>query len=281
MIQFTWIRDVFTLVSDRIQRLFQRASFWSIPAMLKQTIQSSFISQLTDPMAVMESFEHIPGVFVLVKDVEGRFIYANTATCLRLGVQSVNELVGKKDSDFIPNDLVKDFRNDDLIVFKTRKPLLNRLEVWLDEQRQLQWFLTTKLPLKGKNGRCIGVLVIIRRHEEKRSHHTIKEVTDAVAFIRANLHRVLTSAELARSVGVSERNLYRKFQQTLGVPPSEVMLRIRTEAAAERLLLSNDPLSEIGLAHGFCDQSAFTRHFRKRTGLTPKQFRLRYQNARP
>lgn len=53
------------------------------------------------------------------------------------------------------------------------------------------------------------------------------------------------------------------------------MLRLRIQSAAEALVKTAAGISEIAIDHGFCDQSAFTQQFRKRTGMTPRQFRLR------
>lgn len=72
------------------------------------------------------------------------------------------------------------------------------------------------------------------------------------------------------------RTLYRKIHQSLGVTPYELMLRIRIESAAEALIQTKDKVIDIARAHAFCDQSAFTQHFRKRVGMPPKQFRLRH-----
>jgi AraC-like DNA-binding protein len=55
------------------------------------------------------------------------------------------------------------------------------------------------------------------------------------------------------------------------------MLRMRIQAAAEALARTHDSIDRIAFAHGFCDQSAFTQQFRKRTGLTPRQFRSRHR----
>lgn len=238
-------------------------------------LQKQFYARMAGPQTFTSLFDHMPGVFFLVKDAEGRFITANTATRERLGARSEEAFVGTTDSDYLSGELVKDFRADDLRVIRSGKPLLNRLEAWLDEQGQLQWFLTTKLPIKGTNGKCIGVIAVIRRYDEQRLHHTTKEVADAVAFLRANLGRVKTVAELARGAGVSERSFHRKLQQALGITPHELILRVRIEVAAKVLATSLAPISEIAIDHGFCDQSAFTRHFRRRTGQTPKQFRTR------
>jgi transcriptional regulator GlxA family with amidase domain len=155
--------------------------------------------------------------------------------------------------------------------------LINRLEVWYDEQRTLKWFLTTKVPLRGKNGKIIGLMGFTRRDEGRSRHQPSSEVTLIVSHIQKNTNRILSTAELARECGLSERTLYRKIHQALGVTPYELMLRIRIESAAEALIQTTDKVIDIAQAHAFCDQSAFTQHFRKRIGLTPKQFRKRHQ----
>jgi PAS domain S-box-containing protein len=245
--------------------------------MASADLQQRFFAQIADPQAFSALFEHLPGVFFLVKDLHGRFMAANTATRERLGATDPERFIGSTDADYLPNELAQHFLHDDATVIRSGQPLLNRLEAWFDEQGQVQWFLTNKLPVLGRNGRCIGVMAIIRRYDERRAHHSIQEVAHAVAFIRANLHRALTTADLAKAIRVSERNLHRKLHQALGVTPHELMLRLRTEAAGERLATSHDTIAKIAVDHGFYDQSAFTKHFRQRTGLTPRAFRRRHQ----
>ena len=171
----------------------------------------------------------------------------------------------------------KAYRADDALVFRTGKPLINRLEVWYDEQRTLTWFLTTKVPLRGKNGKIIGLMGLTRRDEGRSRHQPSSEVTLIVSHIQKNTSRILSTVEPARECGLSQRTLYRKIQQALGVTPYELMLRIRIESTAEALIQNADKVIDIAQAHAFCDQSAFTQHFRKRIGLTPKQFRMRHQ----
>ena len=55
-------------------------------------------------------------------------------------------------------------------------------------------------------------------------------------------------------------------------------LNVRIGKGAVQLVHAvRDKVIDIATAHGFCDQSAFTQHFRKRIGMTPKQFRMRHQ----
>jgi AraC-like DNA-binding protein len=38
---------------------------------------------------------------------------------------------------------------------------------------------------------------------------------------------------------------------------------------------TSEPIADIALTCGFCDQSAFTQHFRRHMGLTPAAYRKR------
>ncbi len=243
--------------------------------MASPRLQAEFFARIADPQAVREIFEHLPGVFFFVKDDQGRHIAANSATYARFGIKGEEELVGAMDEKFFPPEVAKAYREDDQRVIRSGKPIINRLEVWYDEQHRLDWFLATKLPVRDRRGKVIGVMGITRRDEDRLRHHDVREVTEAVRMARENVHRVLGTAELARTVGLSERQLHRKIKAALGLSPYELLLRTRVQAAAEVLARTSTPISEVALDHGFCDQSAFTQQFRKRTGMTPKEFRQR------
>lgn len=241
-------------------------------------IQTDFFDRMADPQGIRAIFEHMPGVFFFVKDAQGRHIAANSATFERFGIRGERELVGAMDEKFFPAEVAKAFREDDQKVIRSGKPLINRLEVWYDEQHRLDWFLTTKLPVRDKKGAVIGVMGITRRDEERMRHHDVREVTAAVQYARKHCDRAVTTAELAKAAGVSERHLHRKLRAALGLSPYELVLRSRIQAAAEALARTSAPIIEVALNHGFCDQSAFTQQFRKRTGMTPREFRRRHQS---
>jgi PAS domain S-box-containing protein len=242
--------------------------------MIQTRMQKEFFARIGDPQEVRRILEHLPGVFFFVKDEQGRFMAANTATCVRCGIKGERELIGSTDADFLPPEVARAYREDDKKVIRSGKPLINRLELFYDEQHRLDWFLTTKLPLRDRRGKVIGVIGVARRDEKRMAQHDMLGVTAAVKFARDHRHRVSTPAELARAVSVSERQLYRNLQAALGVSPYELLLRTRIQSAAEELAQSSRPIIEIALGHGFCDQSAFTQQFRKRIGQTPREFRL-------
>lgn len=237
-------------------------------------IQKEFFARVADRQAIRMMLEHLPGVFFFVKDTQGRFMAANSATCARCGRRDERDLIGHSDADFMPPEIAKAYRDDDLKVICSGKPLINRLELFYDEQRGLDWFLTTKLPMLDRRGKVIGVMGMTRRDEERLNHGDVREVIEATRFARENRHRVTHAVDLANALNMSVRQLSRRLRATLGVSPYELLLRTRIQAAAEELATTSKSIVEVAIDHGFCDQSAFTQQFRKRIGQTPREFRL-------
>ena len=79
--------------------------------------------------------------------------------------------------------------------------------------------------------------------------------------------------ELARLVGLSARQFDRKFQEAFGIPPQQFVFKTRILAACDELADLGQPIAEVALGLGFCDQSSFTRHFRRHMGVTPLRYR--------
>jgi AraC family transcriptional regulator len=94
-------------------------------------------------------------------------------------------------------------------------------------------------------------------------------------FIRENLNNGISLKEMADAAGdVSPYHFSRLFKQATGFSPYQFLIECRV-LAAQQLLRAQRGLSlgEIAFRCGFADQSSFTRCFRQRTGLTPKQYR--------
>jgi AraC-like DNA-binding protein len=81
-------------------------------------------------------------------------------------------------------------------------------------------------------------------------------------------------AELAQLAGLSTYHFLRTFKRVTGVTPHQWILRARLRDAAQRLVASRTPITEIALDVGFEDLSNFIRSFRAEFGVSPSRYRI-------
>lgn len=82
-----------------------------------------------------------------------------------------------------------------------------------------------------------------------------------------------TVAEMARSAGLGQSRFHALFRATIGQSPKQAQLTRLFDEAAEQLVKTALPVSEIAYALGYQNASSFNRQFRRRFGLTPSEFR--------
>lgn len=100
-------------------------------------------------------------------------------------------------------------------------------------------------------------------------------------FIDQHLGRCIRTKELASLLSLSTSYFSHLFKQTMRMTPLMYVTARRIEAAEQYMLCSECSLSEIALSHGFCDQSHFSRVFKRETGLSPQIWRKLYSGATP
>ncbi|HEX4945545.1 MAG TPA: AraC family transcriptional regulator [Blastocatellia bacterium] len=83
----------------------------------------------------------------------------------------------------------------------------------------------------------------------------------------------LSLSEVARNVGVHPVHLAQSFHKTYASTVGEYVRKLRIDYACRELMLSDRPIVEIALTAGFCDQSHFTRTFKRLIGISPTQYR--------
>jgi AraC family transcriptional regulator len=112
----------------------------------------------------------------------------------------------------------------------------------------------------------------VREYEGRLSKYTLKQLLD---YINANLDQDIKLANLAQVVGMSQYYFCQLFKQSMGIAPYQYVIQQRVERAKQLLKNRDVAISEVALACGFANQSHFTKHFRKLTGITPKAYRER------
>ena len=103
-----------------------------------------------------------------------------------------------------------------------------------------------------------------------------KRVAD---YIESNIARSFSIADLADMVHLSIGHFFRKFRQSFGQSPLVYINARRIHRAKVLMLSTADPLTQIALECGMCDQAHFSRLFRKTVGMTPSLWRRQFQSA--
>jgi RpiB/LacA/LacB family sugar-phosphate isomerase len=96
-------------------------------------------------------------------------------------------------------------------------------------------------------------------------------------YIRENIAREVSVAQLAQTVGMSQYYFSKLFKTSTGITPHQYVMRQRVERAQELLCNTPTPLASVATQVGFETQSHFTSVFRHIVGVTPKHYREMHQ----
>lgn len=236
--------------------------------------RTGWFATLEPTLLSQRLFDHIPGVYFFAKDAEGHLMFASQGLLNRYQMKDDAEIIGRTDFDLNPGSMAQAYVDDDKHLLNGQAKLIERIELWWDRQGMPDWFLVTKLPILALNGRPKGVMGLLRRPDaSERQLPVFQTVAQAVEIMRRDYSKPLLIEEIATACGQSVRQLQRRFQTAFAVTPQEFLLKTRVLSAARLLENSTASVSEVARSCGFIDQSAFTQHFRKRTGMTPTAYR--------
>lgn len=109
--------------------------------------------------------------------------------------------------------------------------------------------------------------------------HYDTDIRRVQRFIEENFMRRMTVDDLSLEFAISRRSLERRFKSATGNSVSEYMQRVRIEAAKKIFELSRRNVTDAMADVGYIDSKAFRGTFKKFTGMTPHEYRMRYQRG--
>lgn len=106
--------------------------------------------------------------------------------------------------------------------------------------------------------------------------HGDEVVQRAQAYIESKPHEKISVEHLSTRFAVSRRNFDRRFIKATGNTPVEYLQRVKIELAKRAFESSRKTINEVMYEVGYSDVKAFREVFRKITGMSPLEYRGRY-----
>ena len=228
--------------------------------------------------SAMALFDTLPDVPFFVKNTRSEFVHANPGFVAMLGAPSLAAILGKTDHEFSPQELAGHFIRDDRQVMRSGKAMTNRVELVLNADGGISWHMTTKVPIRDRAGKVIGLAGITR--DLSRASVTVRrygEMAPVMEYLEAHYAGPIVISELAARIHVSASQLERRFKALFQTTPAHYVIRFRLNKASQQLASTGAKITDIATRCGFYDHSHFVRQFTRAYGLSPTAYRRRHQ----
>ena len=106
--------------------------------------------------------------------------------------------------------------------------------------------------------------------------HGDEMVKKAQAYIESNLDEKISVEHLSSKFSVGRRNFDRRFIKATGNTPVEYSQRVKIESAKKTFETSRKTINEVMYEVGYSDVKAFREVFRKITGMSPIEYKGKY-----
>ena len=146
--------------------------------------------------------------------------------------------------------------------------------------------MTKKIYLESKVWELVALLIEEEKelHQEKHTTSTLKpddidRIYHAKKILTEQINNPPLLLDLARQVGLNDCTLKRGFREVFGTTAFGYLHDYRLEQARQLLLENRFNVSEVAARVGFGSCSYLSRVFRKKYGVSPKQYQRQYKNS--
>ena len=106
--------------------------------------------------------------------------------------------------------------------------------------------------------------------------HEDEEIKKAQAYIEDHIDEKISIEQLSSKFAIGRRNFDRRFIKATGNTPIEYSQRVKIESAKKAFETSRKTINEVMYDVGYSDVKAFREVFRKITGMSPLEYRNKY-----
>lgn len=106
--------------------------------------------------------------------------------------------------------------------------------------------------------------------------HSDNEIKDIQNYLEEHFAEKISVEDLAEKTATSSRNFVRRFKKATNNTPIEYIQRVRIEAAKKKLESTTASIHQTMYDSGYNDDKTFRNLFKRFTGLTPLEYRNKY-----
>ena len=236
-------------------------------------LDSHLATVLSGVPEVLESLlDALEDVVFFAKDLAGRYRLVNQTLVQRAGRSSKSQLIGLRADEIFPAPFGEAYLSQDLQVIRSGRAIRDRLELHFYSGRRTGWCRTVKTPLLH-DSKIVGLMGFSKDIHRPASDQTPGGVALAMEHLQENLARQVSVSELAKVAGMATRSFERAVASLFRASVGDLMIQARIELACRLLSQTESPVGYIAQECGYAEHSSFSRQFRARVGLTPRQFR--------
>jgi AraC family transcriptional regulator, L-rhamnose operon transcriptional activator RhaR len=131
--------------------------------------------------------------------------------------------------------------------------------------------------ITGLHLAVLELLLYLHRYRDESSNASLVAVTTgmevALHMIHTRFHSPITLKETAVLAALGERQFHRKFKNRTGMNFIDYVQSVRIDEACRLIRTTDHKVADIASSVGYQDITFFNRLFRKKTGLSPREYR--------
>lgn len=244
---------VTTIVGDMQKELANNAEF--IPWIRKQRIQNDAeVASLCTGAFLLAETGLLNG-----KTCTTHWFVADNFRQMYPQITLLNERIITEDNGIYTSGGAYSFLN--LLLYLVEKYCGRQTAIWCSKMFEIEFDRSNQNQFTIFNGQ--------KEHEDE-------SIKNAQKFIEGHFGDKINIEELASKFALSRRNFVRRFKKATSNTPIEYIQRVKIEAAKKSLESSTYSISDVMYNVGYTDDKSFRNTFKKFTGLSPMQYRKKY-----
>ena len=131
------------------------------------------------------------------------------------------------------------------------------------------------LRCKLRAGICSLLANVVQNLQQPNDGDTNRVMQKILSYLELHATETLQISDLVKYSGFSRSHLFNLFKESVGMTPNDYLLRCRIQRASKLLTKTDQTITQIALEAGFSSSQYFSQVFKRYTGLSPHDYRLK------